>query len=187
MNRCHWPNLENNPIYIAYHDNEWGEPSFDDHYLFEMLILESFQGGLSWLIILKKRDAFRRAFDQFDVEKVANYGEEKMEELLRNTDIVRNRAKIQAAVNNAKAFIEVQRSFGSFSNYIWAFTDNKPILRKSDESEVTNALSDTVSKDLKKRGFRFIGSVTAYTFLEAIGVMNNHASYCFKYAPRPNP
>ena len=186
MNRCHWPNLESNPLYIQYHDHEWGVPSFDDRYLFEMLVLESFQAGLSWLIILKKREQFRQAFDQFDVQKVAKYDEEKINQLMENASIVRNQAKIRAAINNANAFIEVQKSAGSFAQYIWSFTNHKPLLHESDTPLATNSLSDKVSKDLKKKGFRFMGSVTTYSFLEAIGVMNNHATYCFRHIPEPN-
>ena len=181
MKRCAWPNLENNPIYIEYHDNEWGVPSYDDKYLFEMLVLESFHCGLSWLLILKKRENFIRAFNGFEVERVAAYGDEKVEALMQDAGIVRNRAKIVAAIANAKAFIVVQREFGSFSKYIWSFTDDEVLYGDFNLLLTTNWLSDKVSKDMKKRGFKFMGSVTTYSFLEAIGVMNNHASDCFKY------
>ncbi|MFR9546388.1 MAG: DNA-3-methyladenine glycosylase I [Rikenellaceae bacterium] len=181
MNRCKWPNLESNPIYIEYHDNEWGVASYDDRYLFEMLILESFHCGLSWLLILKKRAEFKRAFDDFDVERVAKYDDKKIEELMQDSGIVRNRAKIVAAVANAIAFIKVQQEFGSFCKYIWSFTNEQIVYGDFNLLLTTNALSDRVSKDMKRRGFKFMGSVTTYSFLEAIGVMNNHASDCFRY------
>lgn len=181
MNRCKWSNLESNPIYIEYHDREWGVASYDDCYLFEMLVLESFHCGLSWLLILRKRKEFGCAFDGFDVERVAGYGEAKIEALMLNSGIVRNRAKIVATVANANAFIEVQREFGSFSNYIWGFTDGKVLYGDFNLGLTTNNLSDRVAKDLKKRGFKFMGSVTTYSYLEAIGVMNNHAEECFRH------
>ena len=179
MKRCAWPNLENNSIYIEYHDNEWAVPSYDDKYLFEMLVLESFHCGLSWLLILKKRENFIRAFDDFDVESVATYGDEKVESLMQDAGIVRNLAKIIATIANAKAFIAVQQEFGSFSKYIWSFTDNHILYGDFNLLLTTNWLSDKVSKDMKKRGFKFMGSVTTYSYLEAIGVMNNHASDCY--------
>ncbi|MFI3329756.1 MAG: DNA-3-methyladenine glycosylase I [bacterium] len=179
MVRCNWPNLENSDIYKNYHDNEWGVASYCDRHLFELFVLESFHCGLSWLIILKKREAFKKAFDNFDVYKVANYDNNKIEELLNNSDIVRSIAKIKASITNANAFIKVIEEYGSFSKYIWSFTNNKVIRNK--ELTNTNYLSDTVSKDLKKRGFKFMGSVTTYSYLEAIGVMNNHSTNCFKY------
>ncbi len=158
--------------------------SYDDRYLFEMLILESFHCGLSWLLILRKREEFRRAFDSFDVERVAKYGEEKIEQLMQNTGIVRNRAKIVAAIANAQAFIRVQEEFGSFCKYIWSFTDEQIVYGDFNLLLTTNALSDSVSKDMKKRGFKFMGSVTTYSYLEAIGVMNNHAADCFRSCRR---
>lgn len=178
--RCKWPNLDANKVYIEYHDNEWGIPSYEDAYLFEMILLESFHCGLSWLIILKKREAFRKAFNQFDPNIIKEYSIEKIEELLNNSDIVRNKAKILANIENAKAFIKVQQEFGTFSKYIWSFTDNKVQYGDFDKQITTNKLSDTVSKDMKKRGFKFLGSVTTYSYLEAIGVMNNHSSTCFR-------
>ena len=181
MKRCNWKNLDKSEVYMEYHDNEWGVPSHDDDYLFEMLVLESFHGGLSWLIILNKRDAFREAFDNFDPEIIKDYDEEKVEELLNNKGIVRNVGKIRATINNAKCFLQVQDEFGSFSDYIWSFTNNEVLYSKDDEVVAKNDLSDRVSKDLKKRGFKFMGSVTTYSYLEAIGVMNNHMSGCFKY------
>ncbi len=180
MTRCKWPTLEENPIYIVYHDEEWGVPSHDDRYLFEMIILESFHCGLSWLLILKKRQNFINAFDQFEVQKVANYTHEKVEELMQNSGIVRNKAKILAAIDNAKAFIKVQEEFGSFDKYIWSFTNNEVVYGDFSKMITKNELSDNVSKDMKKRGFKFMGSVTTYSYLEAIGIMNNHAHYCFK-------
>lgn len=181
IQRCSWANLEKSEVYKEYHDNEWGVPSYGDKYLFEMMVLESFQAGLSWLTILNKREAFRLAFDGFDPQKVKKYDETKIASLLENKQIVRNNAKIRAAINNATQFIDIQQKFGSFSNYIWSFTNNKVIFKKDDEFNTTNELSDTVSKDLKKRGFKFLGSVITYSYLEAIGVMNNHFSYCFKH------
>ncbi len=180
MIRCKWPNLENNAEYIAYHDNEWGVASYDDAYLFEMILLESFHGGLSWLIILKKREAFRKAFDNFNPNIIKDYDDEKVISLLENRDIVRNRAKILANIENAKAFLRVQAEFGSFSNYIWSFTEDKVLYGDFDKLQSTNELSDKVSKDMKKRGFKYMGSVTTYSYLEAIGVMNNHSRECFK-------
>ena len=178
--RCKWPNLEKNEIYVEYHDNEWGIPSYGDAYLFEMILLESFHCGLSWLIILKKRQAFRKAFDNFDPLVIKDYSIDKIEELMGNSDIVRNKAKILANIENAKAFLKVQQEFGTFSKYIWSFTDNKVQYGDFDQLVTTNKLSDAVSKDMKKRGFKFLGSVTTYSYLEAIGVMSNHSSTCFR-------
>jgi DNA-3-methyladenine glycosylase I len=180
-NRCKWPNLENNEVYVEYHDNEWGIASYDDAYLFEMILLESFHCGLSWLIILKKREEFRKAFDNFDPNIIRKYGEDKIEELMQNAGIVRNKAKIQANIENAKAFLRIQEEFGSFSDYIWSFTDGNVIYGDFEKLVTKNKLSDQVSKDMKKRGFKFMGSVTTYSYLEAIGVMNNHSKNCFKY------
>lgn len=180
MKRCKWPNLEKNDVYMEYHDNEWGVPSYEERYLFEMIVLESFHCGLSWLIILNKREAFMKAFDAFDPNMIKDYQEEKIEELLKNKDIVRNGSKIRATIQNASSFLKVQEEFGTFSDYIWSFTNHEVFYSETDESTPTNALSDRVSKDLKKRGFKFLGSVTTCSYLEAIGVMNNHHSYCFK-------
>ncbi len=180
MERCKWPNLENSPIYIEYHDMEWGVVSQEDRYLFEMLILESFHCGLSWLLILRKREAFIEAFDRFDVQRVAAYGDEKIEELMQNVGIVRNRAKIVAAIANAKAFIAVQEEFGSFSDYLWSFTKGEVQRGNFNDMITHNALSDAVSKDMRRRGFKFMGTVTTYSYLEAVGVMNNHAPECFR-------
>ncbi len=181
MERCRWPGLERSQTYIDYHDNEWGVASRDDAHLFEMFILESFHCGLSWLLILKKRDAFRKAFDNFDAKKIALYGDEKIKELTENADIVRNKAKILATIQNAKAYLVVVEEYGSFSNYLWSFTDNKVMSYPFDGQTTKNDLSDRVSKDLKKRGFKFMGTVTCFSYLEAVGVMNNHAEYCFRF------
>lgn len=180
MNRCAWPNLEKSETYREYHDNEWGVASYEEQYLFEMIVLQAFHCGLSWLIVLNKREAFRKAFDHFDPQSVKHYDEDKVIELLENKDIVRNGGKIRAAINNAARFIEVQEEFGSFREYIWGFTNGEVVFSQTDEMIPTNALSDQVSKDLKKRGFKFMGSVTTFSYLEAIGVMNNHLSSCFR-------
>lgn len=177
--RCQWKNLENSPIYMEYHDREWGVASYDEQYLFEMFLLESFHCGLSWLLVLKKREAFRKAFDNFDPVKIACYEEEKLQELLENKDIIRNKAKILATRQNARSFLQVVEEYGSFSSYIWSFTENQVQYHPFDGLTTHNTLSDTVAKDLKKRGFKFMGTVTCYSYLEAIGVMNNHAEDCF--------
>lgn len=175
--RCGWVNL-NNPNCINYHDHEWGKPSHDDHYFFEMLILESFQAGLSWECILNKREAFRAAFDSFDVHKVAAYTPEKMSVLRENPGIVRNRLKIAAAVNNANIFIAIQREYGSFSDYIWGFTDGKQVVNRDGVLRATSPLSDAISKDLKKRGMKFVGSTIIYSYLQAVGVIDDHDPDC---------
>ena len=180
MKRCTWVN-EKNPLYVKYHDEEWGVPNHNDRDLFELLILEGFQAGLSWITVLKKREAFRKAFDNFDVTKVSEYDEEKINALLENKDIIRSRGKITAAINNAKIFIEIQKEFGSFSNYIWGFTDNKVIKNTTGEIPVKTELSDMVSKDLKKRGMKYTGSVIIYSYLQAVGVVNDHDINCYKY------
>ncbi len=180
MERCGWKGLLSDPLYIEYHDSEWGVASHDDSYLFEMLLLESFHCGLSWLLILRKRENFRRAFDGFDPNIIATYDQAKVASLLDDSSIVRSRAKIEATISNAKAFLEIQKQMGSFSQYIWSFTLGEVLVGDFANGETTNWLSDKVSKDLKKRGFKFMGSVTTYSFLEAIGVMNNHAHYCFR-------
>lgn len=180
MKRCFWVD-EKSEIYVKYHDEEWGVPNHNDRDLFELLILEGFQAGLSWITVLKKREAFRKAFDNFDVTKVSEYDEEKINALLENKDIIRSRGKITAAINNAKIFIEIQKEFGSFSNYIWRFTDNKVIKNTTGEIPVKTELSDMVSKDLKKRGMKYTGSVIIYSYLQAIGVVNDHDINCYKY------
>lgn len=180
MKRCFWVD-EKSEIYVKYHDEEWGVPNHNDRDLFELLILEGFQAGLSWITVLKKREAFRKAFDNFDVKKVSEYDEEKINALLENKDIIRSRGKITAAINNAKIFIEIQKEFGSFSNYIWGFTDNKVIKNTTGEIPVKTELSDMVSKDLKKRGMKYTGSVIIYSYLQAIGIVDDHDRNCYKY------
>ncbi|MDE7019215.1 MAG: DNA-3-methyladenine glycosylase I [Lachnospiraceae bacterium] len=173
--RCRWANPEND-AYVRYHDEEWGVPVYDDHKLFEMLILESFQAGLSWECVLNKQEAFRQAFDGFDLEKVCAYDAEKMEELRQNTGIIRNRLKIRAAVNNAQIFRKIQEEYGSFSAYLWHWTDGKIIY---EQDLASSPLSDAVSKDLKKRGMTFVGTVIIYAYLQAVGVINSHEDGCF--------
>ena len=180
MKRCHWVD-ENSSIYIKYHDEEWGIPKYDDKELFELLVLESFQAGLSWITVLKKREDFRIAFDNFDVKKVASYDENKVNELLNNEKIIRSRGKINSAINNAKIFIEIQKEFGSFSDYIWGFTNNQVVKNSSDVLPVSTPLSDKISKDLKKRGMKYVGTIIIYSYLQAIGVVDDHEKDCFKY------
>ena len=180
MKRCSWVD-ENSEIYKKYHDEEWGMPKYDDYELFELLVLESFQAGLSWLTVLKKREDFRTAFDNFDVKKVALYGENKVNELLDNEKIIRSRGKINAAINNAKIFINIQKEFGSFSNYIWGFTSGKIIKNKDDKFNVSTSLSDKISKDLKKRGMKYVGTVIIYSYLQSVGIVNDHDTKCFRY------
>ena len=176
MNRCFWVNL-NNPRYIDYHDKEWCVPSHDDSYLFEMLVLESFQAGLSWECILNKRDYFREAFDNFDYKKISKYDESKILELLNNKNIIRNKLKIKATITNSKIFMNIQKEYGSFSNYIWSFTDNK-VIDHIGEVITSNELSDTISNDLKKRGMKFVGTTIIYSYLQAIGIVNDHDLDC---------
>ena len=180
MKRCHWVD-ENSSIYIKYHDEEWGIPKYDDKELFELLILESFQAGLSWITVLKKREDFRIAFDNFDVKKVASYDESKVNELLNNEKIIRSRSKINSAINNAKIFLEIQKEFGSFSDYIWGFTNNQVVKNSSDVLPVSTPLSDKISKDLKQRGMKYVGTIIIYSYLQAIGVVDDHEKDCFKY------
>lgn len=182
MKRCFWVN-ENSEIYVKYHDEEWGVPKYDDHELFELLILESFQAGLSWITVLKKREAFRKAFDNFDVKKVAAYNENKINQLLKNEGIIRSKGKISAAINNAQIFIAIQKEFGSFSNYIWGFTNREIIKNKDNKFNVSSPLSDKISKDLKKRGMKYVGTVIVYSYLQSIGIINDHETTCFKYNP----
>ncbi len=180
MKRCHWVD-KNSPIYIKYHDEEWGIPKYDDKELFELLVLESFQAGLSWITVLKKREDFKIAFDNFDVKKVASYDESKVDELLNNEKIIRSRGKINSAINNAKIFIDIQKEFGSFTNYIWGFTNNQVVKNSSDVLPVSTPLSDKISKDLKKRGMKYVGTIIIYSYLQAIGVVDDHEKGCFKY------
>lgn len=178
--RCSWVD-EKSEIYINYHDFEWGVPKFDDRDLFELLILEGFQAGLSWLTVLKKRESFKKAFDNFDVEKVSQYDENKVEKLLSNKNIIRSKSKINSAINNAKIFIEIQKEYGSFSKYIWSFTNGKVIKNLSDTVPVKTELSDKISKDLKKKGMKYVGSIIIYSYLQAIGIVNDHEKDCFKH------
>lgn len=173
--RCSWANPKN-PLYIRYHDEEWGVPVHDDHKLFEMLILESFQAGLSWECILNKREAFRQAFDGFDLEKVCGYGQEKLERLMQEPGIVRNKLKIRAAVNNARIFRTIQQEWGSFDLYLWHWTEGNTVY---ETGKVSSELSDTVSRDLKRRGMKFVGTVIIYSYLQAVGVINSHEETCF--------
>ena len=175
MKRCTWVN-EKNPLYIKYHDEEWGKPVYDDNKLFEMLLLESFQAGLSWECILNKREAFKKAFDNFDYEKVSNYNEVKIEKLLNNKDIIRNKRKITATIKNAKIFMKIQKEYNSFSNYLWHFTNNKIIY---ETGKTTSPLSDTISKNLKKRGMKFVGTTIIYSYLQAVGIVSSHEESCF--------
>lgn len=179
--RCGW--CLSSDLYKRYHDEEWGVPVYDDQKLFEFLILETFQAGLSWITILNKRENFRNAFDNFDYKKIASYSEDKIQELLLDAGIIRNKLKVYSAVSNAQAFMKVQEEFGSFSKYIWDFVDGKPIdnQRKSlKEVQATTPLSDTISKDLKKRGFKFVGSTVVYAHMQATGMVNDHVADCWK-------
>ncbi|MDG1437240.1 MAG: DNA-3-methyladenine glycosylase I [Rickettsiaceae bacterium] len=188
-NRCEWLNYNNKPApdyYIEYHDNEWGVPVHDDRLLFEFLILEGAQAGLSWVTILKKRENYRQAYDNFDPAIVATYDKAKEAELLNNAGIVRNRLKISASIINAKAYLEVQKEFGSFDNYIWQFTNGTIIKNHYSslkELPASTHESDLMSKDLKKRGFKFVGSTICYAFMQATGMVNDHMTNCFKYCP----
>lgn len=182
MERCPW--CGDDPLYTKYHDEEWGVPVHDERKHFEFLVLESAQAGLSWITILRKRENYRIAYDNFDPDKVANYSEEKINELLQNSGIVRNRRKIEASINNAKMFLNIQREFGSFDNYIWKFVNYRPVINSWESiSDVpaTSTLSDEVSKDLKKRGFKFLGSTIIYSHLQATGIINDHIVNCFRY------
>lgn len=181
-NRCSW--CGEDPLYVAYHDEEWGVPLKDDHALFEFLILETFQAGLSWITVLRKRENFRKAFDNFDYKKIAKYTQEKIDSLLRDAGIIRNKLKVHATITNAQAFMEVQKEFGSFSDYIWGFVDGKPIKNKTkdlSETPVNTTLSDTISTDLKERGFKFVGSTVIYAHMQATGMVNDHVMDCFRY------
>ena len=180
--RCFW--VTESELYKNYHDNEWGIPVYDDKTLFEFLILETFQAGLSWITILNKRENFRKAFDNFDYKKIALYPESKYDSLLLDAGIIRNKLKIKSAITNAALFMEVQKEFGSFSKFIWSYVNEKPIINKFDKREevpATTTLSDTISKDLKKRGFKFVGSTVIYAYMQAICIVNDHTTNCFKY------
>ena len=176
IKRCSW--VTDDEIYIKYHDEEWGVPTHDDHKLFEMLILESFQAGLSWITILKKRENFRKAFDNFDYVKISEYNDNKVNELRENEGIIRHKGKINATINNAKICMKIQDEFGSFDSYIWEFTNGKIIKA---EFKTESELSKTISKDLKKRGMKFVGPTIIYSYLESIGIINNHQENCFKF------
>ena len=175
--RCRWCNIKS-PKYVEYHDTEWGVPRFDDEYLYEMLILESFQAGLSWECVLNKREAFRLAYDGFDVKAVGAYGEDKIEKLMQNRDIIRNRRKIESSVNNSRIFLDIVREFGSFYGYLIGFTGDKTVY---EIGKTTSALSDVISRDLQSRGMRFVGSTVIYSFLQAIGIIYSHEKECFLY------
>lgn len=177
MKRCKWCNLKNEK-YIKYHDEEWGVPNFDDKYLFEMLILESFQAGLSWECILNKREAFEKAYDNFDIEKIINYDETKILELSENKNIIRNKLKIKASINNAKVFKNIKEEYQTFYNYLKSYTNDK-IIYENDKT--TSPLSDAISKDLIKRGMKFVGTTIIYSYLQAIGVINSHEDDCYLY------
>lgn len=180
--RCGW--CVGDDLYEAYHDQEWGVPVYDDDTLFEFLILETFQAGLSWITVLRKRENFRKAFDDFDYKKVANYNQKKIDVLLQDAGIIRNKLKINATVTNAQAFMKVQEEFSSFSKYIWGFVNGKPIVNKLkhyQEAPANTSLSDTISKDLKKRGFKFVGTTVVYAHMQATGMVNDHEVGCFRY------
>lgn len=180
--RCAWVN--DNPLYIAYHDHEWGIPIYDDRLLFEFLILEGMQAGLSWLTILKKRDNYRACFDNFDAHIMAKYDKRKVNSLLTNSGIIRNKLKIQSAINNAKVFLQIKDEFGSFSAYIWHFVNGHPIKnhwQSAKQIPTQTSVSDALSRDLKKRGFKFVGSTICYAFMQAVGMVNDHTTNCFRY------
>ena len=177
MKRCKWCNLKN-PKYIEYHDKEWGIPNFDDHYLYEMLILESFQAGLSWECVLNKRESFRKAYDDFDLDKVCAYEEQKITELLNTKEIIRNKLKIKASINNSRIFKKIVEEYGSFHNYLKEFTKDEIIY---EIERTTNELSDAISKDLQKRGMKFVGSTIIYSYLQATGIIYSHDKECYLY------
>ena len=179
--RCRWARGEE---MIRYHDTEWGMPTRDDVKLYEMLFLEAFQAGLSWQVVLSKRENFRRAFDQFDPCKIAAYGEEKVHDLLQDAGLIRCRRKVEGAIINARIFLEIQREFGSFANYLYGFTDGKIVENKTGEMLTTSPVSDALSRDLRKRGMKYMGSVTVYSYLQAVGIVNDHEPGCFR---NPSP
>lgn len=180
--RCSWVN--DDPIYIHYHDHEWGVPVYDERLLFEYINLEGMQAGLNWLTILKKRDNYRACFDHFDAELISDYDQKKISELMNNTSIIRNRLKIQAIIGNAKAFLETKKEYGNFADYVWGFVKGKPIQnhwQHANQVPATTTISDEMAQDLKKRGFKFIGSTTCYAFMQATGMVNDHTMNCFCY------
>ena len=180
--RCNW--CVGDDLYEAYHDQEWGVPVYNDGALFEFLILETFQAGLSWITVLRKRENFRNAFDNFDYNKIANYKQDKIDALLLDTGIIRNKLKVNATITNAQAFINIQTEFGSFNKYLWNFVDQKPInnnFKNLSDVPANTPLSDTLSKNLKKRGFKFVGSTVVYAFMQAIGMVNDHETSCFRH------
>ncbi len=182
QNRCSW--VTDSKLYQDYHDFEWGVPVYDDKTLFEFLILETFQAGVSWITILNKRENFRKAFDDFNYHKIANYKEIKFNELMQNPGIIRNKLKIKSAITNAQLFIQIQQEFGSFSKFIWSYVNGKPIINQfqnKDEVPATSGISDIISRDLKKRGFKFTGSTIMYAYMQAVGMVNDHTADCFKY------
>lgn len=183
-NNCRCPWLDTTKLdYVKYHDEEWGVPVYDDKVMFEFLVLESAQAGLSWYTILKKRDGYRKLFANFDVTKVAKFTSEDVDRLMQDASIIRNRLKIEAAINNAKKFIEIQKEFGSFTQFIWSYVDNSTIvndIKSSDDYVATSPISDALAKDLKKRGFKFLGSTTLYSHLQATGLINDHLNDCFR-------
>jgi DNA-3-methyladenine glycosylase I len=181
IKRCSWAKK---PAEVEYHDKEWGVPVFDDKILFEFIVLESFQAGLSWLTILKKRDYFREAFDNFDYNLVAEYTDDKVKQLIQNPNIIRNKKKIEATINNAQVFKKIQKDYGSFKDYFWSFTNYTPIInswKNSGEVPAKTDLSDKISKSLKKKGFKFFGSTICYSFMQAVGMVNDHEVNCFRY------
>jgi DNA-3-methyladenine glycosylase I len=181
--RCDWVPIDN-PLYVNYHDKEWGVPVHDDRKLFEMLILEGAQAGLSWSTILKKRENYKKAFDNFDFEKISKYDDKKVSELLQNKGIIRNKLKIKSAIKNAKVFLEIRKEFGAFDKYIWNFVNNKSIknsFKLLSDLPTRTELSDKISKDLKKRGMNFVGPTIIYAFIQAVGIVNDHQVKCFRY------
>ncbi|MFM6930544.1 MAG: DNA-3-methyladenine glycosylase I [Bdellovibrio sp.] len=181
IKRCAW--VSDDPLYIEYHDQEWGVPVYDDRKLFEFLVLESAQAGLSWITVLRKRENYRKAFAGFDPQKIARFTDKKVQTLLQNPGIIRNEMKIRAAINNAKIFLKMQKEFGSFSNYMWAFVDHKPIdgKRKPGSIPASTNISDALAKDLKSRGFKFLGTTIIYAHMQAVGMVNDHLTTCFCY------
>jgi DNA-3-methyladenine glycosylase I len=188
MNKCPWP--KNDPLMNEYHDKEWGVPLHNDQKIFEFIVLDTFQAGLSWSIVLKKRDGFRKAFEKFDIEKIARFNEKKILLLLQDEGIIRNQLKIRATVNNAKRFLEVQKEFGTFDKYIWQFTGSKTIVNKWNhlsQLPAKSPQSDAMSKNLQKRGFKFVGSTICYAFMQAAGMVNDHLVECFRYEELKKP